>query len=108
MGETDVTFRQLLRGLPRPILRLALPRRRLEPLGPLDPSVDRPRQRTADSLFRVRDGSGEAAVHVEIERAWRTEIPRRLNTSSRQQQIAHEGAKLAAEPLAQRNSETAF
>ena len=78
MGETDVTFRHLLRGLPRPILRLAFPRRRLEPLGPLDPSVDRPRQRTADSLFRVRDGAAEAAVHVEIERAWRTEIPRRL------------------------------
>jgi hypothetical protein len=78
MGETDVTFRHLLRGLPRPILRLAFPRRRLEPLGPLDPSVDRPRQRTADSLFRVCDGDGEAAVHVEIERAWRTEIPRRL------------------------------
>jgi hypothetical protein len=78
MGETDVTFRHLLRGLPRPILRLAFPRRRLEPLGPLDPSVDRPRQRTADSLFRVRDGSGEAAVHVEIERAWRTEIARRV------------------------------
>ena len=78
MGETDVTFRHLLRGLPRPILRLAFPRRRLEPLGPLDPSVDRPRQRTADSLFWVRDGAGEAAVHVEIERAWRTEIPRRL------------------------------
>jgi hypothetical protein len=78
MGETDVTFRHLLRALPRPILRLAFPRRRLEPLGPLDPSVDRPRQRTADSLFRVRDGAGEAAVHVEIERAWRTDIPRRL------------------------------
>ena len=26
MGETDVTFRHLLRGLPRPILRLAFPR----------------------------------------------------------------------------------
>jgi hypothetical protein len=78
MGETDVTFRHLLRGLPRPILRLAFPRRRLEPLGPLDPSVDRPRQRTADSLFRVRDSTGQAAVHVEIERAWQTEIPRRL------------------------------
>jgi hypothetical protein len=78
MGETDVTFRHLLRGLPRPILRLAFPRRRLEPLGPLDPSADRPRQRTSDSLFRVRDGAGEAAVHVEIERAWRAEIPGRL------------------------------
>jgi hypothetical protein len=78
MGETDVTFRHLLRGLPRPILRLAFPRRRVEPLGPLDPSVDRPRQRTADSLFRVRDGGGQAAVHVEIERAWRTDLPPRL------------------------------
>lgn len=38
MGETDVTFRHLLRGLPRPILRLAFPRRRIEPLGLLDPS----------------------------------------------------------------------
>jgi hypothetical protein len=78
MGETDVTFRHLLRGLPWPILRLAFPHRKLEPLGPLDPSVDRPRQRTADSLFRVRDSTGEAAVHVEIERAWRTDIPPRL------------------------------
>lgn len=78
MGETDVTFRHLLRGLPRPILQLAFPDHPLEPLGPFDPSVDRPRQRTADNLFRVRDGVGEAAVHVEIERAWRTEIAPRL------------------------------
>jgi hypothetical protein len=79
MGETDISFRHLLRGLPQPILRLAFPRRRLEPVGPpLDPSVDRPRQRTTDSLFRVRDGTTDAAVHVEIERAWRTEIPGRL------------------------------
>jgi hypothetical protein len=78
MGETDVTFRHLLRGLPRPILQLAFPHQRLEPLGPLDPSVDRPRQRTADSLFRVRNGTAEAAVHVEVERAWRPEIPSRL------------------------------
>jgi hypothetical protein len=78
MGETDVTFRHLLRGLPRPILRLAFPDHALEPLGPLDPSVDRPRQRTADNLFRVRDGAGEAAVHVEVERAWRSEIATRL------------------------------
>lgn len=78
MGETDVTFRRLLRGLPRPILRLAFPRRGLKPLGPLDPSVDRPRQRTSDNLFRVREGKVEAAVHVEIERAWRAEIPRRV------------------------------
>lgn len=78
MGETDVTFRHLLRGLPRPILRLAFPRRRLEPLGPLDPSVDRTRRLTADNLFRVRSGKTETAVHVEIEREWRTSIPLRL------------------------------
>jgi hypothetical protein len=40
MGETDVTFRHLLRGLPRPILRLAFPDHPLEPLGPFDPSVE--------------------------------------------------------------------
>lgn len=78
MGETDVTFRHLLRDLPQPILRLAFPRNRLVPLGPLDPSVDKPRQRTSDNLFRVRHGAQEAAVHVEVERQWRTEIPRRL------------------------------
>ncbi|HET7503746.1 MAG TPA: hypothetical protein VFK02_22150 [Kofleriaceae bacterium] len=78
MGETDVSFRHLLRGIPRPILRMAFPRRRLEPLGPLDPSVDRPRQRTADNLFRVRDRARVAAVHVEIERKWRTDLPPRL------------------------------
>lgn len=78
MGEADVTFRHLLRGIPRPILRLAFPHRALEPAGPLDPSVDRPRQRTTDNLFRVRDGNAEAAVHVEIERAWRADIARRL------------------------------
>jgi hypothetical protein len=78
MGETDVTFRHLLRELPRPILQLAFQRRRLEPLGPLDPSVDRPRQRTSDNLFRVRDRTGEAAIHVEIERAWRPQLAQRL------------------------------
>ena len=78
MGETDVTFRHLLRGLPRPLLQLAFPRRKLEPLGPLDPSVDRPRQRTTDNFFRVRHGKTEVAVHVEIERDWRTKIPARL------------------------------
>src|SRR5215207_5311155 len=79
MGETDITFRRLLRGLPRPILRLAFPDRKLEPFGPpIDPSLERSRPRTADNLFRVRDGSSEAAVHVEIERDWRREIPRRL------------------------------
>ena len=33
MGEIDIAFRRLLRGLPWPILRLAFPRRRLEPVG---------------------------------------------------------------------------
>jgi hypothetical protein len=79
MGETDVTFRRLLRGLPGPILQLAFPDRRLEPFGPpLDPSLDRSRSRTADNLFRVRDGSSEAVVHIEVERDWRPEIPRRV------------------------------
>ncbi len=78
MGETDIAFRHLLRGLPGPILKLAFPGKQLEPLEPLDPSVDRPRQRTTDNLFRVRDGRREAAVHVEIERAWRPNIPDRL------------------------------
>jgi hypothetical protein len=78
MGETDVSFRQLLRGVPRPLLRLAFPRRKLEPLGPIDPSVDRARQRTADNLFRVRDGRAQAAIHVEVEREWKAAIPPRL------------------------------
>ena len=78
MGETDVAFRRLLRVLPRPLLQLAFPHRPLEPLGPFDPSVDPPRQRTVDNLFRVRDGTGEAVVHVEIEREWRPAIRTRL------------------------------
>jgi hypothetical protein len=78
MGETDVTFRHLLRGLPRPILRLVFPRLHLEPLGTLDSSVDRTRRLTADNLFRVRNGKTDTAVHVEIEREWRTSIPPRL------------------------------
>jgi len=79
MGETDVTFRHLLRGLPQPLLQLAFPGRGIVPLGPpLDPSVDRARQRTADSMFRVRDGRLEAAVHVEIEREWRPTLAARL------------------------------
>ena len=78
MGETDITFRHLFRGWPRTLLQLAFPRHRLEPLGPVDPSVDRPRQRTADNLFLVRDHSIEAVVHVETEREWRTDIPPRL------------------------------
>jgi hypothetical protein len=79
MGETDVTFRRLLRVLPRPILQLAFPDRHLEPIGPpIDPSLDRARPRTADNLFRVRDATGEAAVHVEIEREWRPALQLRL------------------------------
>ena len=78
MGETDVSLRRLVRRLPRPLLRLAFPDRELEPLGSFDASVDRPRQRTSDNLFRVRDGDAEVAVHVEIERDWRPTIERRL------------------------------
>ncbi|HEX8108627.1 MAG TPA: hypothetical protein VF516_12925 [Kofleriaceae bacterium] len=78
MGETDITFRHLLRDHPQPILRLAFSRNRLTPLGTLDPSVDKPMQRTSDNLFRVRHGAREAAVHIEVEREWRAEIPRRL------------------------------
>ena len=79
MGELDITFRRLLRGLPRPILRLAFPRRRLEPFGPpIDTSLDRSRQRTGDNLFRVHDGNSKAAIHVEVEREWRSEMPRRM------------------------------
>lgn len=78
MGEIDVAFRYLLRGLPAAILRLVFPDRQLEPLGTIDPSADRPRQRTADSLFRVRDSDGEAAVHVEIEREWRPSLQVRM------------------------------
>jgi hypothetical protein len=79
MGETDVTFRRLLRGVPQPLLRLAFPGRRLKPVGPpLDPSLDRARPRTGDNFFRVRDGRKEVAVHVEVEREWRSKIPPRL------------------------------
>jgi hypothetical protein len=79
MGEMDVTFRRMLRDVPQPILQLAFPGRQLEVFGPpLDPSLDRPRQRTGDNLLRVRDGDSEAVVHVEFEREWRPEIPRRL------------------------------
>lgn len=78
MGELDINFRTLLRTMPQPILRLAFPDVRLEPVGPVDPSVDRARQRTADSMFRVTDGSTEIIIHVEIEREWRIELPARL------------------------------
>ena len=78
MGETDVTFRHLLRNLPQPILQLVFPHHQLEPLGPLDASVDRARQLTVDNLFRIRHGDAEVAVHVEFERDWRPSIPHRL------------------------------
>lgn len=78
MGEIDVTFRSLLRALPQPLLRLAFPGHVIEPLGAFDASVDRPRQRTSDNLFRVRYRDFIAAIHVEIERDWRTDIPQRL------------------------------
>jgi hypothetical protein len=78
MGEVDISFRHLLRKLPRPLLRLAFPHQALEPLGPVDASVDRSRQLTTDNLFRVRADSGEVYVHVELEREWRDHLPARL------------------------------
>jgi hypothetical protein len=78
MAELDIAFRHLLRGLPQPALALAFPHRRIEPIGHFDSSVDRPRQRTSDRLFRVRDSEGEAAVHIEVEREWRAALPSRL------------------------------
>jgi hypothetical protein len=78
MGEMDIAFRFLLRNATTTILRLAFPGRKLEPLGSLDPSVDRPRQRTADSMFHVRDGLRDVVVHVEVEREWRANLPERL------------------------------
>jgi len=78
MGETDINFRRAIRNVPRPILRLVFPGRDLEPLGPLDPSLDRSRERTGDNLFRVRNGGQETAIHLEIEHTWRPEMPARL------------------------------
>lgn len=78
MGETDIAFRRLLRALPRPILQPAFLGHQIESLGPLDPSVDRSRQLTTDNLFRVRDHTVEAVVHVEVEREWCPELPRCL------------------------------
>lgn len=79
MGELDITFRRLVRGRPRPILQLAFPRLRLEPFGlPVDTSLDRSQQRTGDNLFQVRSDRGKAAIHVELERVWKTEMPRRM------------------------------
>ena len=78
MGETDINFRRAIRNVPRPILRLVFPGRDLEPLGPLDPSLDRSRERTGDNLFRVRNGGQETVIHLEIEHEWRPEMPSRL------------------------------
>jgi hypothetical protein len=78
MAELDVTFRRLLRNLPHPMLHLAFPHRSLEPLGPLDPSVDRTRQLTTDNMLRAIAGSTEVVVHVEIERDWRPKLADRL------------------------------
>ena len=78
MGEHDIAFRHLLRELPDPLLQLAFPHKRLKVLGPIDASADRPRQLTTDALIRVREGRHEAIVHVEVERGWRPELPRRI------------------------------
>jgi hypothetical protein len=79
MADLDLTFRRLVRRLPRPLLRLAFPRLRIEPVGPPgDPSLDRARPRTGDNLFRVRTGGSKVAVHVELERDWRPRLPRRM------------------------------
>lgn len=79
MGDLDITFRRLLRKLPRPILRLAFPDSWLEPFEPpADPSLDRLRQRTGDNLFWVREGRRTVVVHFEIERDWQSTMPRRL------------------------------
>lgn len=78
MAELDITFRRLLRELPQPMLHLAFPHRSLEPLGPLDPSVDRTRQLTTDNMLRAIAGSTEVVVHVEVERDWRPKLADRL------------------------------
>jgi hypothetical protein len=78
MAELDITFRRLLRDLPQPMLHLAFPHRSLEPLGPLDPSVDRTRQLTTDNMLRAIAGSTEVVVHVEVERDWRPKLADRL------------------------------
>ena len=78
MGEIDLSFRTLIRQRPRPLLQLAFPGHHIEPLGALDPSVDRPRARTTDNFFRVRCDNTDATVHIEIEREWRSTMQKRL------------------------------
>ena len=65
MAELDITFRRLLRDLPQPMMHLAFPHRSLEPLGPVDPSVDRTRQLTTDNMLRAIAGATEVIVHIE-------------------------------------------
>jgi len=50
----------------------------LEPLGPLDPSVDRTRQLTTDNMLRAIAGATEVIVHIEVERDWRPALADRL------------------------------
>ncbi len=78
MAELDVTFRRLLRELPQPMMHLAFPHRSLEPLGPVDPSVDRTRQLTTDNMLRASAGAIEVIVHIEVERDWRPTMGDRL------------------------------
>jgi hypothetical protein len=79
MGEFDITFRRLVRSRPGPILQLAFPRLWLKPFGlPVDTSLDRLRPRTGDNLFQVLSEHGAAAIHVEFERGWKTEMPHRM------------------------------
>jgi len=79
MGESDISWRRLLREVPDAVLRIAFPGRRIRVLGPAsDASLDRARQLTADNLFRVRDGRRTRLLHVEVEHKWRPTLPRRL------------------------------
>jgi hypothetical protein len=78
MAELDVTFRRLLRDLPQPMMHLAFPHHSLEPLGPVDPSVDRTRQLTTDNMLRASAGATEVIVHIEVERDWRPTMADRL------------------------------
>jgi hypothetical protein len=78
MADLDVAFRRLLRELPQPLMHLAFPDRTLEPLGPVDPSVDRTRKLTTDNMLRAIAGSTEVVVHIEVERDWRPTIADRM------------------------------
>jgi hypothetical protein len=78
VGEKDIAFRRLLRDLPEPVLRLVFQRRHFKILGVADASADRSVQRTADNLFRVREGRRECIVHIEIERSWNKSIALRM------------------------------